>query len=121
MPYYGIIPLRKPKSISTGKLILLMLSVPLGLVVLFILAYVLSNFILCPMMLGAKPLCGGALNVGMLLITFFALFIPAFIIFIFILVKRFSSPANLTNLPQYEKANEAMLQMIQDAQSPTKE
>lgn len=93
-----------------------MLSVPVALAILFPIAYVLSNFVFCPMLLEAEPLCGGTYDIGMLLITFFSFFTVAFFIFLFVVIKRFSSPSNLKNLPQYVEANQKISDMVQNAE-----
>ena len=115
MVYFGIIPFRKPKSISTGQLVLLMISFPIILAILFAFAYFLSKYIVCPMLLNTSSLCGGAYNVGMLLIIFFVFFIIAFIIFFSTIIKRFSSSDNLKNLSQYQDAKNKMMQMVKDS------
>lgn len=115
MVYFGIIPFRRPKSISTGQLILLMAAFPVILAILFVIAYVLTKYVVCPMLLNTNSLCGGYYNIGMLLIIFFTFFIISFFIFITVVVKRFSSPSNLKNLSQFQESKNKILQMVKDS------
>lgn len=115
MVYFGVISFRKPKSISTGQLVLLMISFPVIIVILFVVSCVITKYVACPMLLNAKPLCGGGLNVGMLLIVFFTFFVIFFFIFITTIVKRFSNPDNLKNLSQYQESKNEILQIVKDS------
>ncbi|MEI6810479.1 MAG: hypothetical protein WCK60_00310 [Candidatus Nomurabacteria bacterium] len=115
MVYYGRIPFRRPKSISTGQLVLLMTAFPFILAVLFVVARALTKYVVCPALINTSSLCGGYYNVGMLLIIFFTFLIISFLIFIIIVVKRFSSRNNLKNLSQFQESKNKILQMVKDS------